>query len=174
MGMKQQDNDKMKQKYMSFIDSVQSVVLSTIAEDGSPFGSYAPYVRMDGKLYIYLSKIAQHYRYLEQNPSVDVLMIEDESKTGNMFARQRARFACHAVKLDNEADEDIFAQFEASFGSSLIQTFRGLDFSLFELTPTEGRYVAGFGQAYDIDLEALRFDHVTRDGHQPSERICTT
>lgn len=171
MSMKQQDNEKMKRRYMEFIDSVQSVTLSTIAEDGSPFVSYAPYVRMNGKLYIYLSKIAQHYRYLEANPRVDIMMIEDESKTNNMFARQRARFACLASKLESEAEDAIFAQFEASFGASMIQMLRGLDFSLFELMPTEGRYVAGFGQAYDIDLEALRFDHVARDGHQQADQV---
>ncbi|WP_326847616.1 HugZ family protein [Paenibacillus alvei] len=171
MSMKQQDNEKMKRRYMEFIDSVQSVTLSTIAEDGSPFVSYAPYVRMKGKLYIYISKIAQHYRYLEANPRVDIMMIEDESKTNNMFARQRARFACLASKLESVAEDAIFTQFETSFGASMIQMLRGLDFSLFELMPTEGRYVAGFGQAYDIDLEALRFDHVARDGHQQADQI---
>nr|WP_236290888.1 hypothetical protein [Paenibacillus allorhizoplanae] len=34
-----------------------------------------------------------------------------------------------------------------------------LDFFLFELSTMEGRYVAGFGQAYDIDLAAKKFEH---------------
>jgi heme iron utilization protein len=40
---------------------------------------------------------------------------------------------------------------------------RGLDMSLFELSPIEGRYVVGFGQAFDVDIFGGKFDHVVVD-----------
>lgn len=163
------DMNKMKQQFVDFTESLKSIMLSTVSEEGKPFVSYAPYVRNNGKFYIYLSTIANHYRYMEANPSVDVMLVEDESSTKNIFARQRARFACTAVNLGDEGHEDIFELFGQSFGKSSMGMLRGLDFSLFELTPTEGRYVAGFGLAFDIDLTTDRFEHVAREGHQPAQ-----
>ncbi|MGZ9583125.1 HugZ family pyridoxamine 5'-phosphate oxidase [Paenibacillus marinisediminis] len=166
--MKQLDKDKIKLQYLTFVSSLKTLMLSTVDEDGMPFISYAPFVRSNGKLYIYISQIANHYRHIEQHPAVDVMLIEDESQCGNLFARQRARFVCTAVNVGNEGHEDVFELFENSFGKAMIRMLRGLDFSLFELTVRDGRYVAGFGQAFDIDLSGDRFDHVARDGHKPA------
>lgn len=163
--MKPLDNHTIKLQYTKLADGVKTLMLSTIDENGRPFISYAPFVKKEGKLYIYISRIANHYRHLEANPDVDVMLIEDESDSANLFARERARFVCHAVNIGNEGHDDVFALFEASFGAPMIRMLRGLDFSLFELTLLEGRYVAGFGQAYDIDLSADRYELVSRDGH---------
>lgn len=166
--MKTMDKEAMKKQYEEFASSVKTLLLSTVDEQGKPFMSYAPFVKYNGNFYIYISKIANHYRHLEQDPSVDAMLIEDESKTTNLFARQRARFICTAANLGNDGNEEIFEifeRFEQSFSKGMMDMLRKLDFSLFELTPSEGRYVVGFGQAYDIDLSAEKFDHVVRDGH---------
>jgi len=163
--MKQIDIGTVKEQYLSFTESLKTLMLSTISEDGKPFVSYAPFVKQNGKLYIYISKIAAHFGHMENNPTVDVMLIEDESQSANLFARQRARFVCTAANIGNDGHDGIFSLLEQSFGKAMITMLRGLDFSLFELTAKEGRYVAGFGQAYDIDLNGERFDHVARDGH---------
>ncbi|UED73836.1 HugZ family protein [Brevibacillus sp. DP1.3A] len=163
--MKAMDKEAMKTQYQSFAADMKTLMLSTVDEHGKPFLSYAPFVKYDGKFYIYISKIANHYRYMEENPAVDAMLIEDESKATNLFARQRARFVCSALNLGNAGYDEIFELFAQSFGKNMMDMLRGLDFSLFELTPSEGRYVAGFGQAYDIDLTADKFVHVNRDGH---------
>ena len=155
----------MKANYLSFAGSVKTLLLSTVDENGNPFISYAPFVKQDGKFYIYISRIANHFRHLENNPFVDAMLIEDESQTANLFARQRARFVCEAANVGNDGHDAIFALFGDRFGANMINMLRGLDFSLFELTAREGRYVAGFGQAYDIDLTGEAFEHVNRDGH---------
>jgi len=165
--MKQLDYEKVKVQYVAFAETLKTLMLSTVDEDGNPFISYAPFVKKNGKLYVYLSQIANHYQHIERNPAVDVMMIEDESLTVNLFARQRARFICTAVNVGNEGYDDVFDSMRERFGKGIIDMLRGLDFSLFELTAREGRYVAGFGQAYDIDLSGDRFDHVNRDGHTP-------
>lgn len=166
--MKALDIDAVKEQYLQFTDSLKTVMLSTISAEGTPFISYAPFIKHEGKLYIYISRIANHYRYMEENPNVDVMLIEDESHTPNLFARQRARFVGRAVNLGEAEPEEIFGKFSERFGKNMIGMLRGLDFSLFELTLSEGRYVAGFGQAFDIDLAGDQFVHVARDGHQQS------
>ena len=45
----------------------------------------------------------------------------------------------------------------------MMDVLRGLDFSLFELTPLQGRYVVGFGMAFDLDIDANVFTHVVVD-----------
>ncbi|MNW11167.1 hypothetical protein D3C71_2085470 [compost metagenome] len=45
----------------------------------------------------------------------------------------------------------------------MMDLLRGLDFSLFEMNPLKGRYVVGFGMAFDIDLDANLFSHVVID-----------
>ncbi|PWW05169.1 hypothetical protein DFQ01_105153 [Paenibacillus cellulosilyticus] len=166
--MKPLDIATIKQQYVDFASEVKTLLLSTIDDEGKPFISYAPFVQVGGKLYIYISRIANHYRYMENNPAVDVMLIADESKTSNLFARQRARFVCTAVNVGNEGHEEVFERMGERFGKATVGMLRGLDFSLFELTASEGRYVAGFGQAFDIDFTGERFEHAARDGHKPS------
>ncbi|QHW34077.1 heme iron utilization protein [Paenibacillus rhizovicinus] len=163
--MKPIDKESMRTQYLNFADSVKTLMLSTVDDNENPFISYAPFVKQDGKFYIYISRIANHFRHLENNPLVDAMLIEDESQSANLFARQRARFVCEAANVGNDGHDEVFELFVEKFGTSIITMLRGLDFSLFELTAKEGRYVAGFGQAYDIDLTGDAFNHVNRDGH---------
>lgn len=164
--MKPMDKETMKAQYLQFKESVKSILLSTITPDGKPFASYAPFVEKDGKFYVYLSRMAEHYRNLEVTPVVDVMLLEDESKSTNLFIRQRARFACKAINIGNEGHDDIFEQFGKSFGVQMMNMLRGFDFSLFEINPQEGRYVVGFGQAFDINLTGEKFIHIDGAGHE--------
>nr|WP_211748498.1 pyridoxamine 5'-phosphate oxidase family protein [Paenibacillus sp. Marseille-Q4541] len=163
--MNQIDITAIKNKYLQFIGELRSVMLSTLDEEGNPFISYAPFVAYENKIYIYISRIANHYHHMDRYPRVDVLLVEDEANSGNLFARQRARFPCTAKNVGNEGNEEVFALFEEQFPAKMVTMLRGLDFSLFELTPQEGRYVAGFGLAFDLDLAGEEIKHVARDGH---------
>ncbi|WP_308637225.1 HugZ family pyridoxamine 5'-phosphate oxidase [Paenibacillus silvisoli] len=161
--MKQPNIEETRGKYIDFIESRKSLVISTLDAEGTPFISYAPFVKADGKLFIYISRISDHYRFVENNERIHVMMIHDESATPNAFARERARWVCTSENLGNEGHEAIFAGFDAKFGDKMMTMLRGLDFSLFELTPLSGRYVVGFGQAFDVDLSGDRFEHVVVD-----------
>lgn len=161
--MKQLDIESTKKKYAEFVESCKTIMLSTIDENGVPFISYAPYVKADGKLYIYISRISDHYLFVENNDKIHVMLIADESASNNTFARERARWVCTTQNIGNEGHDDVFAHFNVKFGEKMMNMLRGLDFSLFELTPLEGRYVVGFGQAFDVDLSGDRFEHVVID-----------
>lgn len=165
MNIKPMDLNVLKENYQQLVGSTKSVFLSTIGLDGDPFLSYAPFVEHKGKVYLYLSQIAEHYRNMETNPAVDVMLVADESATKNIFARERARFKGQAKNIGNEGYEEVFAKFEEKFGAPTFKMLRTLDFSLFELTLANGRYVIGFGQAFDVDFAGEHFDHVNRDAH---------
>ncbi|WP_442600792.1 HugZ family pyridoxamine 5'-phosphate oxidase [Paenibacillus sp. KN14-4R] len=161
--MKPIDTATMKVKFQAFMESRKTLMISSLDEEGAPFISYAPFVHLDGHLYIYISKISDHFRYVEENDRVHVMMIADESETPNAFARERARYACATENLGNEGNEEVFEKFNAKFSDKMMNMLRGLDFSLFKLTPLTGRFVVGFGQAFDVDITGEKFEHVVVD-----------
>ncbi|WP_313893585.1 heme iron utilization protein [Psychrobacillus sp.] len=157
------DLEKNKEKYLQFVESRRNLILNMIDEEGKPFSSCTPFVKKDGKLYIYISQIAEHYGHIEKSKYVDAILIADESATANPFATERVRWNCTPKSIGNEGHDDIFELFNAAYGAKLLDVLRGLDFSLFELTPLQGRYVVGFGMAFDLDIDATVFTHVVVD-----------
>lgn len=162
------DVEKYKQMYLDFVGMRESAVLNFVDEDGKPFSSIVPFVRKDDKLYIYISEVADHYRLTEKSEFIDVLLRADESATKNPFATERVRWNCTPKKLGNDGYEEIFSLFEVAFNKNLMDMLRGLDFALFELTPLTGRYVVGFGLAFDVTIDGETFNHVVVDKKKTS------
>ena len=155
--------------YQSFPEQSQSIVLSTVGEDGAPNASYAPFVMDEGRnIYIYISTLSTHTRNLQTSGRASVLFIEDEANTEQIFARRRLTYDCATVQLKRDTDHwnQVVDCFQAHFGE-LIQVFRGLsDFQLYQLKPQSGRFVIGFGAAYDINANDLNtLVHVKGGGH---------
>lgn len=157
------DLEKYKKSYLEFMDTRKGIVLSMLDGEGKPFTSCAPFVKKDGKLYIYISQVAEHYYHMENSEWIDAMMIADESTTKNPFATERMRMRCTPKNIGNAGHDEIFELFNAQFDSKLLDVLRGLDFSLFELTPSMGRYVVGFGMAFDADISGEVFTHVVVD-----------
>jgi hypothetical protein len=95
---------------------------------------------------------------------VSVLFIDDESKSDQIFARRRLSFDCTATLIERETEawNQIVSQFQERFGG-IIQVLRDLpDFRIFRLTPSAGRFIIGFGTAYQISGEQLdKLIHIT-------------
>lgn len=157
------DLEKYKKSYLEFMETRKGLVLSMLDGEGKPFTSCAPFVKKDGKLYIYISQVAEHYYHMENSEWIDAMMIADESTTKNPFATERMRMRCTPKNIGNAGHDEIFELFNAQFDSKLLDVLRGLDFSLFELTPSMGRYVVGFGMAFDADISGEVFTHVVVD-----------
>lgn len=157
------DVEKYKHKYLQFLEAGNTLVLSMLDDDGNPFSSCAPFVKKDGKLYIYISEVAEHYYFLDKSANIDALLIADEADSKNAFATERARWNCVPKNIGNDGHEEIFELFNKKHGKAMVDMLRGLDFSLFELTPQQGRYVVGFGLAFKIDINGDTFDHVVVD-----------
>ncbi|MEM7714445.1 MAG: pyridoxamine 5'-phosphate oxidase family protein [Cyanobacteria bacterium P01_A01_bin.68] len=150
--------EKATAEYQEFSQSFQSIIISTINNEGVPNGSYTPFVMDESKnIYIYVSGLSIHTQNLDVNPRVSVLFIEDEAKTPQIFARRRLNYDCTATLVERETNEwnDIVEKFQGRFGE-IIEMLRGLaDFRIFKLTPHNGRFVIGFGAAYHISGDNL-------------------
>lgn len=131
--------------------SQRSVIVATVGPTGSPEASYAPYVCDErGNFYILVSRLAQHTRNLEAQPEASLLFIEPEDEARQIFARRRLTYRCEvqpiaAGTLEWTTRIDLM---ERHFGALVSQLSRLADFRLFRLRPFEGRYVRGFGQAF--------------------------
>lgn len=160
---KEIDLNQQREEYVAFIEQQKTMVLSSLDLEGNPFTSYAPYVLHEGTFYIYISKISDHYAFIEKSPKVSGMILADEADSPNLFARKRARFECTSKIVADEAHEHIFEVFNEKHGKPMLDLLRGLDFSLFELTPEVGRYVVGFGKAFDINMATKELSHVVVD-----------
>lgn len=135
----------------ALIDTLQSVVLSTTNQDGTPHGSYAPFVEKEKHFYIFGSMLSTHTHNLLHNAYVSLLFIEDESISSNIFARKRVTFDTEVMPIERGSIlfNGTLTLFEEKFGE-MASIYRSMsDFQLFALTPVRGRAVFGFGQAYD-------------------------
>lgn len=145
--------EKATAEYQKFTQEFQSIIISTVNNEGLPNGSYTPFVMDESKnIYIYISGLSTHTQNLNVNPRASVLFIEDEAQTPQIFARRRLNYDCTAALIERETDEwkNIVDKFQARFGE-IIEMLRGLaDFRIFKLTPHNGRFVIGFGAAYHI------------------------
>lgn len=149
---------KAQVEYEKFPTEFTSIMMSTVSQEGIPDASYAPFVIDDDKnIYIYVSGLATHTQNIHNHPFVSVLFIEDEVKTKQIFARRRLNFNCTANLLERESEkwQQIVDKFQIRFGE-LISTLRSLpDFRIFQLTPKNGRFVIGFGAAYNISSDNI-------------------
>jgi putative heme iron utilization protein len=149
---------KAQVEYEKFPTEFTSIMMSTVSQEGIPDASYAPFVIDDDKnIYIYVSGLATHTQNIHNHPFVSVLFIEDEVKTKQIFARRRLNFNCTANLVERETEkwQQIVDKFELRFGE-LISTLRSLpDFRIFQLIPKNGRFVIGFGAAYNISSDNI-------------------
>ena len=150
--------EKLSALYEAFPSQFQSVILGTASVEGVPQASYAPCV-MDAarNIYIFVSGLSAHTQNITATGQVSALFVKDEADTPQMFARQRLSYACTVRLLEREGDEwqGIVQQFQARFGN-IVEVMAGLpDFRIFQLTPQSGRFVVGFGAAYDVDPNDL-------------------
>lgn len=153
--------------YQTFTHTFQSIVLGTVSAEGEPNASYAPFV-MDGdrNIYIYVSGLSPHTQNLHAIPKASVLFLQDEQDTQQIFARKRLSYDCTASLIEAESEQwiQIVDRFEGRFGN-MVQLLRTLpDFRVFQLTPTSGRFVMGFGAAYRVDNDDLnQLVHITAE-----------
>ncbi len=162
--------ENIQAEYEKFPEEFESVIISTVSAQAIPNASYAPFIMDDSKnIYIYVSGLSTHTKNLYANPHINVLFIEDEAKSNLIFARRRLSFDCTATLIERETDDwnQIVEQFQRRFGE-IIEVLRGLsDFRIFQLTPSEGRFVIGFGAAYHITGNNLhQLVQITGDNDQ--------
>lgn len=166
----QTEENEINDEVFEHIKSKKSLSLSSIDKHGFPFASYAPFSIGEQCLYVLLSEVAIHGENVALNPNVSALIIEDESTAKQLFARVRVNYQMNAQLLSPHSKEwnHGINSLQNRHGK-LIGTLSQLeDFKLFKLDPIQGRYVKGFGKAYQINGGQLigHISHLTK-GHQP-------
>jgi heme oxygenase (biliverdin-IX-beta and delta-forming) len=163
--------NKIQQEVLGFIATRKSLQISSITPDGKPYASYAPYALGENHIYVLLSDIAQHAINLKTLPVASVLIIEDEDSAKELFARKRVSYTSEAahIEVGSQAWKVGIESLKTRHGERIEKLSELADFHLFKLTPTGGRYVKGFGRAYNLASGRLAGELVEhmRDGHKP-------
>lgn len=143
-----------QEEALSFVHACQTLVLATVsAVGGTPNCSYAPFVEHGGRFFILVSGLARHTANLLEDGRCHVMFIADEHASANIFARTRVSYSCLARPVSRNEDlaNAVFQLFSDRFGP-VVDTLRSLsDFQIVELTPTDGTFVRGFGQAMRLE-----------------------
>lgn len=149
----------------------QTLHLATCNNTGIPEASYAAYVEYEGSYYIYISELAKHCSNLKENAHASVLFIESEAETKHPFARQRLTLSCTASECERDSQEFeiVMAKFSEKFGNFMDMIARLSDFHLYQLTPEQGNFVAGFAKAFTLTGNDLaNITHRNEQGHYTS------
>lgn len=155
-----------------FRDQCQTLQMATL-NNGLPHVSYSPFAHTNRGYYILVSDIAQHGANLQNDPHISIMMIESEDAAKSIYARRRLSFdaiAEHIHPTSSQWQEGIDAL--RSRHGDIIENLSQLnDFKLYQLTPQSGRYVKGFGKAFNISgNELLEFTHLT-EGHVKQQKL---
>lgn len=146
-----------------FVVNRKSLMLSTQDNHGRPHTSYAPFAIHQQHLFIFISQLAQHTQQLIDHPNASILLIEDESNCEDIFARVRLNYqvTSQVVARDTELWEAAIEAMTNKLGERMSLLRQLGDFVLFQLVPTKGRYIKGFGKAYELESEGLAPQSIT-------------
>ncbi|MDR9831505.1 heme utilization protein HutZ [Vibrio sp. FNV 38] len=159
-----------------FRDNCQTLQLATMDSNQLPTASYVPFAFTEAGFFILISDIAAHGRNLKTNNILSIMLIEDEVKAKHIFARKRLSFEAQANNIERDTDrwnEGVQA-LRTKFGEIIDNLSNLGDFRLYQIQPEKGRYVKGFGQAFDVngfdmvDVVHLTEGHVKREKEQQS------
>lgn len=95
------------------------------------------------------------------------MMVEDESQAKSVHARKRLTFDTVATHFDKSSDEGQagVAALVKRFGEMAENLSKLNDFNLYKLQPSGGRFVKGFGQAFNVSgNDLVDFLHLD-EGH---------
>lgn len=143
------------------INSTKTLILATLDADNRPTASYAPYVYWGKSFYILVSFMAKHTRNLRDRKKVSLMLIEDESATRQIYARDRITIDSEAELVATNTTEytEVLTALQQRHGK-IVEVLSNLeDFVLFRLKPQQGNYVNGFGSAYFVDADLQVIEH---------------
>ena len=169
-----EDCDSLLDEYLALRESCEGALLATLDGTSIPAASYAPIAWLDGQAYLFLSELAEHTQNLQRCPAISLLLLDAVDRGGNAFARRRISLTGEAqpVARDDARFGAALGEFKRRFGD-VVDLLESLpDFHLFALRLSGGRYIRGFGQAYELSGEGLdRLQHVhpvKRDPGKPA------
>ena len=143
------------QALRTLITTQPLAALGTV-QGGEPFVSMVPFAieSNGGKLIIHVSTLAAHTKHMLENARVSLMVMAAPSPDVSAQATPRVTIQGTATQLDKASAE--YAEAKAVYMERFPQSldlFDFADFSLFAITPTSARFVAGFAQAKTLSAE---------------------
>ncbi len=159
--MKKLTDQEILEEFENFTQDKFSLVVSTSNENNEPLTNYSPFVEDKGFYYICVSSMMPHYKNMIKQEKAHILIIQEESKAFNIYARQRLYFLATCEKVQNK--EDIFKLFDLRYKDSLSFLRTMKDFEIIKLQAKDKSLVLGFGAAHvlkqDGTLEQKNISH---------------
>ena len=131
----------------------KSLQMATVDSAGLPLASYAPFYRdKGGAFYILVSDLSAHTANLSSG-KVNILVIEDESECRQIYARTRINFPCSvsSIQTGTKQYNELIDHLHNRHGDVIATISALADFHLLQLSPDQGVFVRGFGQAYTVN-----------------------
>ena len=129
-------------------------VVSTISQNlrGYPFGSVTPFITdNEGKVYFYISEIAQHAKNLHKDSKVS-LTIYNQAGSGDQNETGRVTIVGDAKPAAEELQEELLAKYCARFPSAKAYT-KAHDFQMWQMDVVRVRWIGGFGKIFWLEQE---------------------
>ena len=155
--------DDARRDFLALREHCNGALLATLTANQLPCASYAPLVWIDDHYYLFLSDLAEHTRNLKRCSSISLMLIAAEEQAANAFMRQRITLqgTAETIRRDDSSFARVMALFHHRFGKVMKMIEPLADFHLFRLQLQNGRFVRGFGQAYDLSGEHLQhLEHI--------------
>lgn len=134
-------------------------VISTISHNlrGYPFGSVSPFISCSaGKLYFYISDIAQHAKNLLKDGRMS-LTVFNRAEKGDQNAHGRVTIVGDAQPIDGEKAEYILEQYVLRYPES--DSYKQAhDFRIWQMDVVRVRYIGGFGKIFWLEPEEWQSD----------------
>ncbi len=133
----------------------KTIVIGARGDTDQPEMGVTPFIRHDGGLFIYPSRLSAHVRAALAHGKGQFMLIEDEQMAQNIWARVRLKFDADINEINrNDASfEPLCDEFATVHGATmgLIRNFT--DFHMLRLRPRSGVLVTGFARAYRVEGE---------------------
>lgn len=107
--------------------------------------------------YIHVSKLGKHTTNMENDPRVSLLITETDDRRADpqTLARVSIRGTAEILPRTHPGYAQVKEIYVVRFPEAE-QLFSLADFNLWKITPKGGRFVAGFGRAFNVLPEALK------------------
>ena len=136
------------------VNNTQSAVLSSISHNlrGYPFGSVTPFISCsEGKLYFYISDIAQHAKNLSHDCRMSVTVFQ-QALEGDQNAHGRVTLVGDAHKLQAEQADLVLQRYLMRFPEA--ESYKQAhDFHVWQMDIVRVRYIGGFGKIFWLEPE---------------------
>jgi nitroimidazol reductase NimA-like FMN-containing flavoprotein (pyridoxamine 5'-phosphate oxidase superfamily) len=147
-----------EQTLARLIRETRIAVLGTL-HNGEPNLAMVAYAFPEdfSSFYIHVSKLGKHTADMENNPRVSLLISEADDHRAD--PQTLARVAIRGIAEILPRTDSSYAQIKKIYLERFPQAeqlFSLGDFNLWRITPKGGRFVAGFGRAFNLVPEALR------------------